>query len=442
MRAGPADARLSRARGRGAAGVDAAAAHRRRITREAQPWESRSSSSWRQRRPSDRTTGPSRWRPAARPSPSSGITTATGRSSSRRCRTVSRCASVASATAAAARSSRPTAASSTSPATTAAPSATTSTGTRWRPASSSTFCPTLSTLAPLPDPDISPDGRQLALTVAHGAGYAVAVMPAEPGLGEAAIRHLTEHPYTECSPRWSPDGARLAVTSGTHGQDTAIFVIDAESGATSIARRLRGLLRRPARLVARRAAHRLLGGAGRPPGDRHLRARDGLHQLGLGGRSRRRPPSGLGPGRRRARLPRRRRGRDRPLPHRPSRRLGDRVQHRARQPLRAVLHARRRRPRLRPERPGRASGPLPRRARRRRRERAHRSRCRRSSARRPSPPAARSGSRAGTTWPRSRASSSSRTSPTGPPSSSSTAARPGTTPTSGTCFDRRSSSPD
>jgi dipeptidyl aminopeptidase/acylaminoacyl peptidase len=87
-------------------------------------------------------------------------------------------------------------------------------------------------LAPLPDPDLSPDGTRLAMTVSHGAGYAVAVMPAEPSPGGGALRFLTEHPYTECSPRWSPDGAFLAVTTGTRGQDTAIAVIDAESGET------------------------------------------------------------------------------------------------------------------------------------------------------------------------------------------------------------------
>ena len=88
-------------------------------------------------------------------------------------------------------------------------------------------------LAPLPDPDLSPDGTQLAMTVSHGAGYAVAVMPAEPSPGGRTLRRLTEHPYTECSPRWSPDGALLAVTTGTRGQDTAIAVIDVESGETS-----------------------------------------------------------------------------------------------------------------------------------------------------------------------------------------------------------------
>jgi dipeptidyl aminopeptidase/acylaminoacyl peptidase len=85
-------------------------------------------------------------------------------------------------------------------------------------------------LAPLTDPDLSPDGGRLAMTVAHGAGYAVAVMPAQPSPGGGALRYLTEHPYTESSPRWSPDGTLLAVTTGTRGQDTAVVVIDAQSG--------------------------------------------------------------------------------------------------------------------------------------------------------------------------------------------------------------------
>ncbi len=89
-------------------------------------------------------------------------------------------------------------------------------------------------LAPLPDPDLSPDGTRLAMTVAHGAGYAVAIMPAEPTPGGEGLRYLTEHPYTEESPRWSPDGTRLAVTIGTRGQDTAVVIIDVETGETSL----------------------------------------------------------------------------------------------------------------------------------------------------------------------------------------------------------------
>jgi dipeptidyl aminopeptidase/acylaminoacyl peptidase len=88
-------------------------------------------------------------------------------------------------------------------------------------------------LAPLPEPDLSPDGTRLAMTVAHGAGYAVAVMPADVAPGGKGLRFLTEHPYTEESPRWSPDGRHLAVTTGTRGQDTAIAVIDSETGETS-----------------------------------------------------------------------------------------------------------------------------------------------------------------------------------------------------------------
>ena len=57
-------------------------------------------------------------------------------------------------------------------------------------------------------------------------------MPAQPSPGGGALRYLTEHPYTECSPRWSPDGRLLAVTTGTRGQDTAVTVIDVESGKT------------------------------------------------------------------------------------------------------------------------------------------------------------------------------------------------------------------
>ena len=88
-------------------------------------------------------------------------------------------------------------------------------------------------LAPLPDPDLSPDGTQLALTVTHGDGYAVAVMPAAPNPRGEALRLFTEHPYTESSPRWSPDGRRLACTIGTRGQDTAIIVIDTGTEETT-----------------------------------------------------------------------------------------------------------------------------------------------------------------------------------------------------------------
>jgi len=88
--------------------------------------------------------------------------------------------------------------------------------------------------SPLPDFHLSPDGSRIAMTASHGAGYSVAVMPAAVSAGGAAITHLSAHPYTESSPRWSPDGSRLAVAAGTRGQDTAVFVVDAASGSRSV----------------------------------------------------------------------------------------------------------------------------------------------------------------------------------------------------------------
>ena len=65
-------------------------------------------------------------------------------------------------------------------------------------------------LAPLPDPDLSPDGARLAHDRGarrrlRGRGDAGAAEPRR-----RALRYLTEHPYTESSPRWSPgrDAAR------------------------------------------------------------------------------------------------------------------------------------------------------------------------------------------------------------------------------------------
>ena len=88
--------------------------------------------------------------------------------------------------------------------------------------------------SPLPDFDVSPDGSTLAMTASHGDGYSVALMPAEPSVGGAAVRHLADFPYTESSPRWSPDGTRVAVAAGTRGQDTAVYVLDARDGACVI----------------------------------------------------------------------------------------------------------------------------------------------------------------------------------------------------------------
>ena len=83
-------------------------------------------------------------------------------------------------------------------------------------------------LAPLPDFALSPDGGSIAMMVAHGDGYAVAVMPTAVCPGGSGIRHLSQHPYADFSPRWSPDGSMIAASVGTRGQDTAIHVMNAD----------------------------------------------------------------------------------------------------------------------------------------------------------------------------------------------------------------------
>lgn len=88
--------------------------------------------------------------------------------------------------------------------------------------------------SPLPDFAVSPDGARLAMTASHGAGYSVAVMPAAVSVGGAAIEHLADFPFTESSPRWSPDGTRLAVAAGTRGQDTAVYVVGVPGGERAV----------------------------------------------------------------------------------------------------------------------------------------------------------------------------------------------------------------
>jgi dipeptidyl aminopeptidase/acylaminoacyl peptidase len=88
--------------------------------------------------------------------------------------------------------------------------------------------------SPLPDFDVSPDGSRIAMTASREAGYSVAIMPAMVAAGGEGLAHVSEHPYTESSPRWSPDGDLLAVTSGTRGQDTAIFLVDPASGRRDV----------------------------------------------------------------------------------------------------------------------------------------------------------------------------------------------------------------
>ena len=136
-------------------------------------------------------------------------------------------------------------------------------------------------LAPLPDFDLSPDGTRIAMTVAHDDGYSVAVMPAAPCPGGEGIVHLVQHPYTETSPRWSPDGDHLAVAVGTRGQDTAIHVMAADGGDDRVVGGADDFHAGHLCVVARRPPSGLLRRLRGPPGHRHLRRRERRRELGL-----------------------------------------------------------------------------------------------------------------------------------------------------------------
>jgi dipeptidyl aminopeptidase/acylaminoacyl peptidase len=85
--------------------------------------------------------------------------------------------------------------------------------------------------SPLPDFDLSPDGRTLAFAVNHDVSYAVASLAVAAPPAEAALHILVDHYANDWSPRWSPDGRCLAWQAETHGQDSAVFILEVESGS-------------------------------------------------------------------------------------------------------------------------------------------------------------------------------------------------------------------
>jgi dipeptidyl aminopeptidase/acylaminoacyl peptidase len=89
-------------------------------------------------------------------------------------------------------------------------------------------------LSPLPDFDLSPDGRLLACAVDHGESYAAATLPAAVSPGAAGLRILVDHYYNDWSPRFSPDGRRVAFHADTHGQDAAVFIVELDSGEQTV----------------------------------------------------------------------------------------------------------------------------------------------------------------------------------------------------------------
>ena len=86
--------------------------------------------------------------------------------------------------------------------------------------------PDTPTLAPAPDFALSPDGAQPGSfgqpRPQQRGGDDVG--RARASTGEGAMTFLTDHWYNDWSPRWSPDGTRLAFRSDTHGQDSAVFI--------------------------------------------------------------------------------------------------------------------------------------------------------------------------------------------------------------------------
>jgi dipeptidyl aminopeptidase/acylaminoacyl peptidase len=84
--------------------------------------------------------------------------------------------------------------------------------------------------SPLPDFDLSPDGSRVALSAFNGTSYHLALMPAIAEPGGEHVTFVTDHDFNDLSPTWSPDGRRLAFTSETRGQDTAVGVYDVDQG--------------------------------------------------------------------------------------------------------------------------------------------------------------------------------------------------------------------
>jgi hypothetical protein len=80
------------------------------------------------------------------------------------------------------------------------------------------------------DPDLSPDGRQIACTVHVGGRRALAIVDFTPD-ATSTPRIIADQPESDFSgPRWSPDGRRLVAERRRRGGGYELVVVDVASG--------------------------------------------------------------------------------------------------------------------------------------------------------------------------------------------------------------------
>jgi len=82
--------------------------------------------------------------------------------------------------------------------------------------------------APMRNPEVSPDGRRIAMQadLDGNENFDIYTVPVRDG----APRRLTDHPMDDASPRWSPDGSKIAFISNRDRDRENVFVMDASGG--------------------------------------------------------------------------------------------------------------------------------------------------------------------------------------------------------------------
>jgi len=88
--------------------------------------------------------------------------------------------------------------------------------------------PAMRTVESVGNPEFSPDGKWLAFQsdFEGDENHDIFVVPTKGG----PARRLTDDPMDDASPRWSPDGTRIAFVSNRSGDRENVFVVDARGG--------------------------------------------------------------------------------------------------------------------------------------------------------------------------------------------------------------------